>query len=116
MDATATPTASAAPRKVTLDDDQLRALVADAVRAGSDTHRSNMVYAAPPPPTTAQKALTIHPKVAAPLVASPITVLILYVLSARWGVDPPAEVAASITAIVAFIAGYFAPSKAAPPE
>jgi uncharacterized membrane protein YfcA len=55
-------------------------------------------------------ALNLHPKVAASLLASWVTILIVYALHQWAHVDLPAEVGAAITGVVAFAAGWLAPS------
>lgn len=66
-------------------------------------------------------ALTLHPKVAATLLGTWITVLIVYSLHQWAHVDLPDVVSAAITGLVAFAAGWLAPSAvdsstAAPPK
>lgn len=97
-----------------IDSETLQELLTAAIREGVEANRAYNVVAVEPP-TAAQKALTLHPKVAAPALATPVTVLVLYVLQAVWGIVPPVEVAAAITGIVAFVAGWLAPANPAPP-
>lgn len=64
-------------------------------------------------------ALYLHPKVAAGLLASWLTTIVVYALHTWAHVDLPAEVAAALTGLIAFVAGWFAPSAIAaaiPPE
>jgi hypothetical protein len=60
--------------------------------------------------------LNLHPKVAASLLASWVTVLILYSLRQWAHVDPPIEVGAAVAGLVAFAAGWLAPSAVDPPK
>lgn len=55
-------------------------------------------------------ALSLNPKVAASLLASWITVLIVYSLHQWAGVVLPDSVGAAITGLVAFAAGWLAPT------
>jgi hypothetical protein len=55
-------------------------------------------------------ALQLHPKVAASLIASWLTVLIVYSLHQWAGIDLPDAPAAAITGLIAFAAGWLAPS------
>lgn len=55
-------------------------------------------------------ALTLHPKVSAPLLGGWVTTLILYGAD-HWGhVNPPAYVAAALLGIVTFVCGWAAPA------
>lgn len=63
-------------------------------------------------PSRAQSALTIKPKASAAGLSGAITVVVLYCLSAIWDIEPPAEVAAAITVIVAFVCSWLAPTAA----
>lgn len=49
--------------------------------------------------------MNLNPKVAASGIAGALTVVLVYVLSLV-GVDVPTEVAAAVTVIIAFVAGY----------
>lgn len=49
--------------------------------------------------------MNLNPKVAASGIAGALSVLVVYALSLA-GVDVPTEVAAAITVIIAFAAGY----------
>lgn len=55
-------------------------------------------------------ALNLHPKVAASLLAGYVTVIVVYSLHQWAHVDLPDAVAAAITGLVAFAAGWLAPS------
>lgn len=57
-----------------------------------------------------KKALSLHPKVAAPLLATWITTILFYSLHQWVGVDLPLVVAAAVTSLVGFAAGWLAPS------
>jgi hypothetical protein len=52
--------------------------------------------------------MNVNPKVVASGAAGALTVLVVYLLSLV-GVDVPTEVAAAITVIIAFVAGYLRP-------
>ena len=54
--------------------------------------------------------LNLHPKVAASLLASWVTVIVVYSLHTWVHVDLPVEVGAAITGVVAFAAGWLAPN------
>jgi hypothetical protein len=55
-------------------------------------------------------ALSLHPKVAAPLLGGWVSTLILYGL-AQWAhVNPPAVVGAAVVGVVTFACGWLAPS------
>lgn len=56
------------------------------------------------------KGLTLHPKVAATLLAGWITTILFYSLNQWAGVDLPLPVAAAVTSLVGFAAGWLAPS------
>jgi hypothetical protein len=58
-------------------------------------------------------ALALHPKVAASLLATWLTVLIVYSLHQWAGVDLPDVVSAAITGLIAFAAGWLAPNQVA---
>lgn len=62
-----------------------------------------------PAATTAQKALTIHPKSASSGLGGAAALVVLYCLRSIWGIEPEPEVAAAITVVVGFICSYFAP-------
>jgi hypothetical protein len=55
-------------------------------------------------------ALSLHPKVAATLLATWITVIIIYVLHQWAHTDLPDVVSAAITGLIAFAAGWAAPN------
>jgi hypothetical protein len=57
-------------------------------------------------------ALTIHPKVAAPLVGTYAATIILYALHRYVDADLPAEVGVAIAGVVAFVCGWLAPNPA----
>jgi len=50
--------------------------------------------------------MPINPKVTASGVASMVTVLVVYILSAGFGIVLPPEVASAITGLIAVAAGY----------
>lgn len=52
--------------------------------------------------------MNLNPKVTASGIAGALTVLLVYLLSVA-GVDVPTEVAAAVTVIIAFVAGYLRP-------
>lgn len=58
--------------------------------------------------------LTLHPKVAATLLATWVTALIVYAIHQWAGIDLPMEVSAAITGLVAFAAGWLAPGQVSP--
>jgi hypothetical protein len=53
-----------------------------------------------------------RPKVAAAGIAGAATTILIFILE-RLGVEVPADVAAAITALLAFVAGYFTPQSGA---
>lgn len=55
-------------------------------------------------------ALALHPKVAAPLLATWVTTILFYSLHQWAHVDLPLVVAAAVTSLVAFGAGWAAPN------
>lgn len=95
-----------AQKALNLTHQALSEMLADAARAGADVRGVTMT---PPPPTTAQKALTLHPKTAAGGIAFNVVVVVLYVLDTRWHVTPPPAVAAAITGVVTTICAWLAP-------
>lgn len=48
----------------------------------------------------------VRPKVAAAAVAGAFTTVLMYILNAALGVQPPPEVAAAVTVLFAVLAGY----------
>jgi hypothetical protein len=56
-----------------------------------------------------QSALSLHPKVAASLLAGALTTIVVYSLHQWAHIDLPAEVSAALTVILAFAAGWLAP-------
>lgn len=57
-------------------------------------------------------ALSFNPKVSAALLATWLTTLIVYTLHTWAHVDLPAEVAAALTGLIGFLAGWLAPTAA----
>lgn len=62
-----------------------------------------------PTEETGSTLSSIRPKVAAVALAGAITTILMYVLHETLGVNPPPEVVAAITAVIAFIGGYLQP-------
>jgi hypothetical protein len=54
--------------------------------------------------------LSLHPKVAAGLLAGWATTLVIYSLRQWAHVDPPPEVGAALTGLLTFAAGWLTPS------
>jgi putative flippase GtrA len=52
-----------------------------------------------------------RPKVAAAGIAGAITTIVIWILNSLLGVEVPPEVAAAITTVLAFLAGYFTPQS-----
>jgi len=52
-----------------------------------------------------------RPKVAAAGIAGAATTILIWILNSLMGVEVPPEVAAAITTILAFLAGYFTPQS-----
>jgi hypothetical protein len=57
-----------------------------------------------------QSALSLHPKVSATLLATWITVIVIYSLHQWAHTDLPDVVSAAITGLIAFAAGWAAPN------
>lgn len=47
------------------------------------------------------------PKMTAVGIAGSLTVIVLYVIKATFGIDVPGEVASALTIVISFLAGYF---------
>jgi hypothetical protein len=60
-------------------------------------------------PSTAQKALTLHPKTASATLATYLSVVVFYILEYVWGIVPPTEVAVAATGIFASFCAWLAP-------
>lgn len=58
--------------------------------------------------------LSLHPKVAAPLLASWISTIVVFALHQWAGIDLPGTVDAALVGVIAFVAGWLAPSQFGP--